>query len=532
MSAKIRRPSPAIPWTVLTGLALLIGAPTPARSGPDPAEKPAPAELLGEPVMDLTGRRHVLGGVAGCEPIVFLFMGHECPISNRAVPRLNAIASIAREHRVQLFGVYSDATLARTAAVKHRREFAITFPQILDTGGRLATALGPKVVPEAIVLDRRGSIAYRGAINDAFLELARPRARIHKRFLVDAIKAVAANRAPKVREQAAVGCFLETAPDPVAASVSLRRHVRPILQARCETCHHGAESGPFAAEATLTARRAELAVVARAGHKRAVQSGLGRARLGPTLSTLELRQIEAWAAGEGVLGEASEAPPAWASRESSLRPDRRAALEAGRRELELHFESAVELVALAIVPAASDPDRAGRPGRSGATAPADAGAVELSLVIPGAAPLALGQARPRQPLALPAGLALSIPKGATLVLRRAAAGRPCAVVLQLATSAESRRSLMARSSAAAETARRCHGIALGPGQVLRRRGRSAAELGSSRRLIVPDAIARGALIADDSATPATLFLAAPAAPRKPEPKSDPKPDTRPRRRVF
>ncbi len=52
---------------------------------------PSP-DLLGTRVVDIDGTVHRLGGAQCAQTTVFVFLGPECPISQRYSPRLNELA--------------------------------------------------------------------------------------------------------------------------------------------------------------------------------------------------------------------------------------------------------------------------------------------------------------------------------------------------------------------------------------------------------------------------------------------------------
>src|SRR5205085_8314361 len=105
-----------------------------------------------------------------------VLLSTDCPISNAYVPELNRIAREQAKTGVQLYGILSDPALTLPAALQYRDQHKIEFPLLFDASGTLATALRPTVTPEAFVLDRGGTVLYRGRIDDAYAALGKPRA--------------------------------------------------------------------------------------------------------------------------------------------------------------------------------------------------------------------------------------------------------------------------------------------------------------------------------------------------------------------
>ena len=89
-------------------------------------------------VVDLAGRVHQLGAARGTKLVVLVFLGPECPISQRYVPELNRIAAEQGTNGVEFYGVVSGHFADRAAAMAFQKEYAIRFPILLDDTGALA----------------------------------------------------------------------------------------------------------------------------------------------------------------------------------------------------------------------------------------------------------------------------------------------------------------------------------------------------------------------------------------------------------
>ena len=103
--------------------------------------------------VDLDGDLHVLGA-GDCVVTVCVFMGVECPISNRYIATLSRLAENAKERGLDFYGVLSEPGTSRSSALEYRREFEIDFDVLLDSNGEIVSRLEPTHVPEAFVLAR------------------------------------------------------------------------------------------------------------------------------------------------------------------------------------------------------------------------------------------------------------------------------------------------------------------------------------------------------------------------------------------
>ncbi len=161
---------------------------------------------------DTTGRVHQIGLAGGTRAVVFVFLGPECPISQRYVPELNRLAAGPGTNGVEFFGVVAGQTMTSTQAVAFVKEYAIQFPVLFDEGLALARWLRPTHMPEAFVLKPDGDRLYRGRIDDWYQSPGKPRSVIEHRELRDAIIAARAGKMPRKLFAPPVGCYFEDWP--------------------------------------------------------------------------------------------------------------------------------------------------------------------------------------------------------------------------------------------------------------------------------------------------------------------------------
>jgi len=204
-------------------------------------------------LLDLQGVTQALATNDEQRVRVFIFLSTECPISNGFLKTLNALQERFAERTVDFYGVLADSSVTRQQAVNHFSEFKVVFPILFDASGLLLRSLKPTHVPEAFVLDGRGQLIYRGAIDNSWEALGRRRPRAEQEFLADAISAALSQK-----PLAPVGCLIETPiSQPAEPTVTYARDIAPIIQARCLNCHREGQVAPFAlADYAQTAKRA------------------------------------------------------------------------------------------------------------------------------------------------------------------------------------------------------------------------------------------------------------------------------------
>ena len=172
----------------------------------------APALFRVRTLVDTEGRVHQLGGKPGIKAVVLVFLGPECPISQRYVPELNRIWAQRQTNAVEFYGVVAGKKVARTNVAAFAKEYAIGFPVLVDDDLSLARWLRPTHMPEAFVLKADGDIIYHGRIDDWYESIGKPRAVVQHRELRDAITAVLSNKVPLRTYARPVGCYFEELP--------------------------------------------------------------------------------------------------------------------------------------------------------------------------------------------------------------------------------------------------------------------------------------------------------------------------------
>jgi len=145
----------------------------------------------------------------GTTAIVFVFTSTDCPVSNRYAPELRRIADAFAPKGVVFRLVYPSPADDAKAIREHMAAYSYSgaFDAVRDPKQALAKFTGATITPEAAVVVG-GRVAYRGRIDDRFVDLGRERPAPTTRDLFDALTAIAGGKpAPHATTQA-VGCFI------------------------------------------------------------------------------------------------------------------------------------------------------------------------------------------------------------------------------------------------------------------------------------------------------------------------------------
>ncbi|MBO35021.1 MAG: hypothetical protein CMO64_02335 [Verrucomicrobiales bacterium] len=139
---------------------------------------------------------------------ILFFITTDCPIANKFAPQIQKLAARYAPHaRCTL--VYPDPDLTGAAIQKHLVDFGYgKLTAVHDHDHRLVLATGAEVTPEAVVVDARGRIVYRGRINNYYADFGKPRRVITVHDLRDALDAVIAGKPVARPRTEAIGCYI------------------------------------------------------------------------------------------------------------------------------------------------------------------------------------------------------------------------------------------------------------------------------------------------------------------------------------
>jgi AhpC/TSA family protein len=189
--------------------AALLALATPGTGAPGAPPPPSSSfELL-----DLEGRR--VQPLENPGPgFVFVLTSTDCPLSNRYAPELQRLHRRFAPAGVVFHLVYPDRSQHAEDVRRHLREFGYTFGALRDPEHNLVRTVHATVTPEVAVFvpgPRGPRLAYRGRIDDRYVDLGRARPAPATRDLEQVLEAIVAGKRVTTRTTPAVGCFI---PDP------------------------------------------------------------------------------------------------------------------------------------------------------------------------------------------------------------------------------------------------------------------------------------------------------------------------------
>lgn len=291
---------------------------------------------------DVSGRPVRLYGFAGKKAVVLVFLGTDCPVANLYVPRLVELNQQYKDKGVVFLAINSNAHETKDDVAAHAKEHGIDFRVLKDPVNLVADLLLAERTCEALLLDGRATLRYRGAIDDQYGQGTR-KAAPTQNFLRDALDSVLTSQPVAVSSAPVVGCLLDRVTPKAVAKVKGPR-VRPaarsivealkekgadtpvtvgkvtyaadvaaIVQAKCQSCHRPGQVGPFSLEKYDDAR----------GHAAMIREVVDDRRMPPwhadprfgkfsndrSLTPRERAVLLAWVEQGTPLGDPSLLPP-------------------------------------------------------------------------------------------------------------------------------------------------------------------------------------------------------------------------------
>jgi peroxiredoxin len=152
---------------------------------------------------------HPFGNTAD-RVVVCYFITTDCPITNAFAPEMERICNTYKRKGVQFYAVYVDPTITAKAAEKHAHDFGLTCALLYDVEHRLVKFAGATITPEAAVFRSNGILAYRGRIDDRYLDFGKARYKPTTHELRNAIDAVLSNKTVSPARTRAVGCYISS----------------------------------------------------------------------------------------------------------------------------------------------------------------------------------------------------------------------------------------------------------------------------------------------------------------------------------
>lgn len=138
-----------------------------------------------------------------------IFVTNDCPIANYYSHEIRRTCDDYASRGLECTLVYTDPKLKDAAAAQHAREYGHgNYPKVVDRDRALVEATGATVTPEVVVIRSDESIAYRGRIDNYYVDLTKPRAQVTEHDWRDALDELLAGKSVAKPEVQPIGCYI------------------------------------------------------------------------------------------------------------------------------------------------------------------------------------------------------------------------------------------------------------------------------------------------------------------------------------
>ena len=193
----------------------------------------------------INGERLSVGSLSDKPYLAIIFLGTECPLVKIYLPQLGMISERFQDF-ADVIGINSNSQDTRKEVNAFVKSNKISFPVYKDPGGQLATALGARRTPEALVINRQGDVLYRGRIDDQY-GVGYARDAPGKEYLKEALEQLRQGQPISISRTEPVGCFIgknQSSPKR-SGTVTYQNRIAAMMEKHCIECHREGEIGPF-----------------------------------------------------------------------------------------------------------------------------------------------------------------------------------------------------------------------------------------------------------------------------------------------
>jgi peroxiredoxin len=199
---------------------------------------------------DIHGRDRSLNEFADQQFVVVAFLGTECPLARLYAPRLQELSEEYAKRGVAFVSIDANHQDSLADMTAFAGRYGVKFPLLKDRDQAVADKFGAARNPEVFVLDRERTIRYRDRIDDQYglgASSGYARAEINRRDLGVALDELLAGGKVSQPTTQPLGCLIGRKPKVEPhGDVTYTKHIAPLLENRCVSCHRPGEVGPFA----------------------------------------------------------------------------------------------------------------------------------------------------------------------------------------------------------------------------------------------------------------------------------------------
>ncbi|MFT5522700.1 MAG: peroxiredoxin [Pirellulaceae bacterium] len=194
---------------------------------------------------DHQGRLHSLSQFDDAELVIVAFLGTECPLAKLYGSRLADLAKDYADRGVRFIAINSNSQDTLTDLASYVRIHKLRFPVLKDNANVVADMFGAVRTPEVFLLDKQRRIRYWGRIDDQYA-IGIQRDAPQRRDLAIAVDELLAGGHVSKSQTESTGCHIgRVAKIKPSGDITYSKHIAPILQKHCISCHQKGKIAPF-----------------------------------------------------------------------------------------------------------------------------------------------------------------------------------------------------------------------------------------------------------------------------------------------
>ncbi len=141
--------------------------------------------------------------------MVMLFLTPECPLCQNYTVAMRKLEKEYSAKDIPFIGVISGNYYTKDEVRRYKLKYDMEMDILFDPDFKLSKYYGATVTPEAIFIDRKGDLKYRGAIDNWAISLAKKRLNTTEHYLSDALDDFLSGNKINPERTKPVGCFIE-----------------------------------------------------------------------------------------------------------------------------------------------------------------------------------------------------------------------------------------------------------------------------------------------------------------------------------
>lgn len=168
------------------------------------------APLLDQAMKDVSGKMISVKDAMKQNGVLVMFSCNTCPYVIKNQSRTKEIAAFAKANNIGIILLNSNEAQrggddSYAAMQAYAKKEGYDFPYVIDANHQQADAYGATRTPELFLLDAKGLLVYKGAIDDSPADIAKVN-RIHAK---EAIKELVGGKSISIKESRSVGCSIK-----------------------------------------------------------------------------------------------------------------------------------------------------------------------------------------------------------------------------------------------------------------------------------------------------------------------------------